>query len=67
MRLTENPEYLAQLRAIKGLGFLSGKRLLVTGAAGMLGSCLVDAVMLWNWEHSQPCQIAAVGRSGKKL
>ena len=67
MRLTENPEYLAQLRAIKGLAFLSGKRLLVTGAAGMLGSCLVDAVMLWNREHSQPCQIAAVGRSGKKL
>ena len=67
MRLTENPEYLAQLRAIKGLAFLSGKRLLITGAAGMLGSCLVDAVMLWNREHSQPCQIAAVGRSGKKL
>lgn len=66
MRLTQNPEYLAQLREVENIEFLAGKTLLVTGATGMLGSCLVDAVMQWNLEHDTPCRLIATGRNEAK-
>lgn len=67
MRLTENPEYLAQLRSVNGLEFLSGKVVLITGASGMLGSCLVDMIMLRNRERKLDCKVIALGRNKQKL
>lgn len=67
MRITQNQEYIAQLRSVGGSEFLSGKRVLITGAAGMLGSCLVDGIMVWNWERKLSCKVIALGRSRQKL
>lgn len=67
MRLTENPEYMEQLRSVEGLDFLAGKTVLITGASGMLGSCLVDVIMLWNRERGLSCKVIALGRDRQKL
>lgn len=67
MRLTENREYLAQLRSISNLEFLGGKTVLITGASGMLGSCLVDTIMLCNREKRIGCKVIALGRTEQKL
>lgn len=67
MRLTENQEYIAQLRGISCLEFLSGKTVLITGASGMLGSCLADAIMLWNRERGLSCRVIALGRNEDRL
>ena len=67
MRLTENQEYLAQLQAFEGLEFLNGKTVLITGASGMLGSCIVDTIMLWNRERKLSCTVIALGRTERKL
>ncbi len=45
------------------LRFLQGGTVLITGASGMLGSCLVDALSVWNRKQSEPCHIAAVSRN----
>lgn len=44
------------------LDFLSGKTLAVTGASGMLGSCLTDLLGVWNENQAAPCRIAAISR-----
>lgn len=67
MRLTENQEYIAQLRSVEGLDFLSGKTVLITGASGMLGSCIVDVIMLKNREQRLSCNVIALGRTEQKL
>lgn len=67
MRLTGNQEYLAQLRDIRSLEFLGGKTVLVAGASGMLGSCLVDIILLGNREKELDCKVIALGRNGRKL
>lgn len=66
MDLLENQVYINSLKGINGLGFLSGKAVLISGAAGMLGSCLVDALMMWNQRQAKPCRVIAVGRSLEK-
>lgn len=42
--------------------FVDGS-LMVTGACGMIGSMLVDAVMLANWEYGMNCKLYAVVRN----
>lgn len=32
----------------------------------MLGSCLVDAIMVWNRQQAEPCRMVAVGRNLEK-
>lgn len=68
MRLTENPKYLAQLRSISSLEFLRGKTLLISGASGMLGSLLTDAIMLWNKDKpsQEKCHIIGLVRNREK-
>lgn len=63
MDLLENQAYINSLKAISRLDFLSGKTVLVSGASGMLGSCLVDAIMVWNRQQAKPCRVIAVGRN----
>jgi Nucleoside-diphosphate-sugar epimerases len=45
---------------------LSGKTVLVTGATGMMGSCLIDAIMRKNEKDNLNCFVVAVGRSFEK-
>lgn len=70
MSLTENRTYIASLeRSCKKnkLAFLSGKTVLIAGASGLLGGCLVDLLMLWNQGQDEPCRVAAVSRDGERL
>lgn len=66
MDLLENQEYINSLKSIQGLEFLRGKVVLISGATGMLGSCLVDAIMVWNRQQREPCKVVAVGRNLEK-
>ena len=70
MKLTENISYLSSLeRGVKKteLAFLSGKTVLITGASGMLGSCLTDMLMLWNREQRDPCRVIAISRGMERI
>lgn len=63
MDLLENQAYINSLKGIQGLEFLRGKTVLISGATGMLGSCLADAVMVWNRQQAKPCRVITVGRN----
>lgn len=45
---------------------LTGGRVMVTGASGLIGSCLIDLLMLSN-EFGKDFEIYAIGRSREKL
>ena len=45
------------------LSFLQNKSILITGAYGMIGSCLIDALILWNKNMKNPCTVIALGRN----
>ncbi len=46
---------------------LQGKSLLLTGASGLIGTVLVDALMKWNRQVEQGVTIYAVGRSEQRI
>ena len=52
-------------RAIKQLKLKNG-RFLITGASGLIGSCLIDMLLLAN-EQGRSFEVFAVGRSREKL
>jgi nucleoside-diphosphate-sugar epimerase len=63
-----HPLYQEDLNAIlgvKGIEELQGKRFLITGASGLIGVCLIDALMLYN-QRGANISIYAVGRSKEK-
>ena len=71
MNRYRHPAYLAQLTAAvedPGLPWaaLAGKRVLITGASGMLGSCLVDLLMAANQQRQAGVHIFALGRSAER-
>ena len=41
---------------------LAGKTVVITGATGMIGSCLVDALAMFNRDNANPCHIVATSR-----
>ena len=45
---------------------LKGKAMLITGASGLIGTCLVDVLMHRNLLYDQECKIYAVGRNADK-
>lgn len=53
--------------AAPGLDGLRGRRVLVTGATGLIGSCLVDALLLLNETRDMGIDIFAAGRSELRL
>ena len=60
--MISSPTYYTALQKIR-FDNLNGKTFLITGATGMIGSCLVDTLMQWNMERSADCHVVAVGRS----
>ena len=54
---------LERLCAGMDLDFLQGRTVLITGASGMLVSCLADLLSIWNGAQASPCRIVALGRS----
>lgn len=46
---------------------LTGKSVLITGASGMIGSCIVDILSYLNINHSLGCNIYALSRTKKNL
>lgn len=69
MRLNRNnPLYIQDLDNIletKNISSLNGKSILITGATGLLGVCLIDALMRLN-ERGGNVMVYAVGRSRDK-
>ena len=45
------------------LRFLQNKTVLISGATGMLGSCLVDMLCVWNRGQTAPCRVTALSRN----
>lgn len=69
MKMNRNhPLYVQDLDHIlqtKNLALLNGKSLLITGATGLIGVCLIDAIMRWN-EQGGDVMVYAVGRNRDK-
>ena len=58
-------EDLKNVLGINGIEKLQGKSFLITGASGLIGVCLIDALMLYNQQGAN-INIYAVGRSKNK-
>lgn len=63
-------KYAEQLQKILSLDFLfhklEGKTLMVSGATGLIGKCLIDLIMLHNREKMGGVQIIALSRKEEK-
>ena len=69
--IQRHPLYQEDLRCITTASFipwsrLSGSSLFISGATGMIGSCLIDAIMLRNRDCGLNCTIYALTRNVKK-
>ena len=65
IRNHQHPLYqqdLEHVLATSGLGELRGRRILITGATGLIGTCMIDALMRYN-QQGAGIEIHAVGRS----
>lgn len=59
-------EDLDYILKVKSIDILKGKLILITGATGMVGLCLIDALMKFNVQQSACVSIYAVGRDRDK-
>ena len=71
MDLLNHSLYMADLVRINAADHLPWDKLrnasvLLSGATGMIGSCLVDAIMYRNLEMSWGCSVYALGRNAKR-
>ena len=71
IRITDQPLYQEDLRRIATASFIPWDRLkdtslLISGATGMIGSCLIDAILLLNQECGLNCTIYAISRDAQK-
>ena len=70
MKLNRNhPLYvedLSRVLSIRGLKTLEGKKFLITGATGLIGTFLIDVLMYYNNVQNAQISIYAVARSRKK-
>lgn len=66
MKVYENKEYMGDVGYIAGLDLpwnkLQDKSVLISGATGLVGSCLVDVIMKRN-ENGMNCKVYALGRN----
>ena len=69
MRLYDNADYIEDIRYVANLNLpwekLQNKRIMLSGATGLLGSFLVDVLMQKNTEGLD-CTVFALGRTQKK-
>ena len=61
MHLINSERYVRSLNNVCCDG-LAGKTLVITGGTGMIGSCLVDALAVFNRKGTNPCRIVVTGR-----
>ena len=61
MHLTDSARYIRALEKINCEG-LVGKTMVITGGTGMIGSCLVDALAVFNRSQAEPCHIVVTSR-----
>lgn len=61
-----NPLYRTALERVLDAVEVNNKSFLITGASGLIGSCLIDILML-ACEKGRTNQVYALGRSAKKL
>lgn len=61
MHLMESERYVRSLNKVCCEG-LSGKTVVITGATGMIGSCLADALAVYNRTQSDPCHVVVTSR-----
>lgn len=71
MELYENNIYMADVACVAGSDLpwnkLKDKSILITGASGLIGSFLIDVIMMSNSIYKTNCKIYAVSRNSKKL
>ena len=59
-------EDLDYILGVKGIEALKGKSVLITGASGMVGVCLIDALMKYNLQRKAGVVVYAVGRNRER-
>lgn len=66
MKVYDNKEYMDDVSYVAGLNLpwekLQDKSILISGATGLVGSCLVDVIMKRN-EFGMNCKVYALGRN----
>lgn len=65
--MIENSIYLKALQDISSYVNVDRKTFLITGASGLIGSCLIDLLMLCNKERKKKNHVYALGRNKQKL
>lgn len=69
-QIIDNKTYIAELKKyskkLYDLNKLHNKTIMITGATGMIGSCIIDILMLQNKLNNLNCHIIAIGRNEKK-
>lgn len=70
MKVIENKLYLEDIKYISNLDLpwnkLKNKSVLISGATGLIGSCLVDSIMQHNTDYGLNCKIYALGKNVEK-
>lgn len=69
--MMNHPIYLEDIKTITSSSFISWDRLkdksmFISGATGMIGSCLVDSIMFMNKEYGLHCKVYVLTRSAAR-
>lgn len=70
MNLYQNREYIEDIKAVTELALpwekLKDKRIMLSGATGLIGSFLIDVILEKNAEEGLNCTVYALGRNEQK-
>ena len=62
-----NTDLIETVNAYPELNRLSGKRIMITGACGLICSAIIDLLVFFNESHQEPVQIYAAARSEQRI